>query len=570
MAKVDNEEIKKVFRCPECNLVPLINYYLKESEDHDELYEQKINIVCRNNHSKEDIDFDEFLESYIKEDNQKNDSLCIKHNKKIEKICEKCNLNLCEECTHECEKIIDIKEYALTQKEKDDIKENIKKFEPFFKNLENLTRNSNTYQLFYEKNKKLLNFAEIIFSTYLKNKEDNNLSYEIIRNCKYCLKFKYKELSLENDSTNVIRAQKLPLQIELFLKFAKSDGYESRKIHLYLTPKNYIILPTNDINKSNYKLLTDYTIEIKSIKNSCFTCCAELLDDKFAMVESTNINIYKNDSLDIIYTIPVEVKLAESDYSWNKKVTSIFCLQNGNLIASAYDGKIYIFKIKDDSYEKIFEFEDESENILGVIELKNKNILTFSTSKSVKIYTYIEKDKIFKLQYKSIIGTEDEEINKVKFEDSKDSENILLMTDKEMGIFNYKKGIYETKIECAESWYGYDVCFFRDNLYLEGNMNIYIKDRKTLETKSFVELNDSYELDADSVYELKDGTFLVGMSNKYNNILRQYVYSNNNIIELSKLSFAGYKDNFKFIYQLKNGNIICSITNEEYFMLKSN
>jgi WD40 repeat protein len=243
-------------------------------------------------------------------------------------------------------------------------------------------------------------------------------------------------------------------------------------------------------------------------------------------------------------------------------------LQNGNLIVSAYDGKIYIFKIKDDSYEKILEFEDESEHILGVIELKNKNILTFSKSKAIKIYNYNEKDKNYKLQYKSIIETEDEEIYTVKFEDSKDSETILLMTDKEMGIFNYKKGIYETKIVCQEPWYGYDVCFFRNNLYLEGNMNIYIKDRKTLETKSFVELHESYQLDADLFYELKDGSFLCGMSNKYNNILRQYVYSNNNIIELSKLSFAGYKDHFNFIYQLKNGNIICSITNEEYFILK--
>ena len=573
MAKMDNDEIKKVFRCPNCNLVPLINYYLKEPEDSNEVYEQKINIICRNNHSEENIDLDEFLESYIKEvkeENKKNDSLCITHNKKIKKICEKCNLNLCEECTHECEKIIDIEEYALTQKEINEIKENLKKFDPFFKHLEGLTQNSNNYKSFYKTNKKLLNFAEIIFSTYLKNKEDNNLSFEIIRNCKYCLKFKYKELSLENDSTNVIRAQKLPLQVELFLKLAHSDGYESRKIGLYLSLKNYIILPTNDINKSNYKLLTDYEIEIKSIKDSCFTSYAELLDDKFAMVESTNINIYKNDSLDILYTIPIEVELDENDYSWNKKVTSIFCLQNGNLIASAYDGKIYIFKIKDDSYEKILEFEDESEHILGVMELKNKNILTFSKNKAVKIYSYIEKDKKYKLQYKSVIDTEDEEIYEVKFQDSKDSETILLMTDKEMGIFNYKKGTYETKIMCKESWYGYDVCFFRNDLYLEGNMNIYIKDRKTLETKCFVELHESYQLDAESFYELKDGSFLCGMSNKYNNILRQYAYSNNNIIELSKLSFAGYKDHFKFIYQLKNGNIICSITNEEYFMLKYN
>ena len=224
----------------------------------------------------------------------------------------------------------------------------------------------------------------------------------------------------------------------------------------------------------------------------------------------------------------------------------------------------------DDSYEKILEFEDEFEHILGVMELKNKNILTFSKNKAVKIYSYIEKNKNYELQYKSIINTGDEEIYEVKFEDSKDSETILLKTDKEMGIFNYKKGIYEKKIICKETWYGYDVCFFRNDLYLEGNMNIYIKDRKTLETKSFVELHESYQLDAESFYELKDGSFLCGMSNKYNNILRQYAYSNNNIIELSKLSFAGYKDHFNFIYQLKNGNIICSITNEEYFMLKYN
>ena len=307
---MDNDEIKKIFRCPKCNLIPLINYYLKKSEN--ELYEQKINIICRRNHSEEDIDIDDFLEYYIKEfkeENKKNDSLCIKHNKKIKKICEKCSLNLCEECTHECEKIIDIEEYALTEKEKNEIKENLKKFGPFFKHLENLIGNGESYKSFYEKNKKLLNFAEIIFSTYLKNKEDNNLSFEIIRNSKYCLKFNYKELSLENDSTDAIREQKLPLKIKLFEKLSNSDGHKSRKIQLYLNPKNYIILPTNDINIFNYKLLTDYAIETKSIEDINFTSCAELMDDKFAMVESTNINIYKNNSLDILYTIPIEVNI---------------------------------------------------------------------------------------------------------------------------------------------------------------------------------------------------------------------------------------------------------------------
>ena len=49
--------------------------------------------------------------------------------------------------------------------------------------------------------------------------------------------------------------------------------------------------------------------------------------------------------------------------------------------------------------------EDKSEHILGVIELKNKNLLTFSTNKTVKVYSYIEKNKNYVMQYKSIIDT---------------------------------------------------------------------------------------------------------------------------------------------------------------------
>ena len=105
------------------------------------------------------------------------------------------------------------------------------------------------------------------------------------------------------------------------------------------------------------------------------------------------------------------------------------------------------------------------------------------------------------------------------------------------------------KSSCIDSWYEFDVALFQKDLLIESNMNIYIKDRKSLETKSFLELNDSYQYDANRAYELKDGSFLCGMSNKYNNILRQYVNNNNNIIEINKISFAGYKDNFVFIYQ---------------------
>ena len=560
------DNIQKVFRCQECNLIPLINYYLADSND---AIEQKVSIKCRNNHSEEDIDFEDFLKSYVAEEKEKGkniDSICEQHNEKIVKICEKCDLNICNKCSHDCKEVIDISKYALTQKEKDDIKENFEKFNPFFKKLKETIRSDKTYNYFYNKNKELLSFAEIIFSTYLKYEKDNNLSYEIIRNCRYCLKFKYKELSLENDSTNVIRSQTIPIQVELFLKLSKSDFYESRKIGLYTEPKNYFIMPSNNIDKSKYKLLTDYEIDIKFFKNNSYKCFAELLDNKFAMAYETKINIFKNDSLKILYTIEIDIQVDEDDYNCYKKITSLFCLENGNLMASTYDGKIHIFKIMDDKYEKILDLEQE-ERFFCAIELQNKKLLTITSNKNVIIYYFDKKSNNYKLETKIEISCSPDEMHTAKLIDLKDSQNIMILTREEMGYLNYKKGNYETKFSSCNTWYEFDVSLFQKNLLLESNENIYIRDRNTLEKKCFFELHESYEYDANMTYELKDGSFLCGMSNKYNNILRQYVYNNNNIIELSKLSFAGYKDNFEFIYQLKNGNIICSMTSEEYFII---
>ena len=419
-----NEKIEKVFRCKECNLVPIINYYLDNSEEEEDSLEQKISIKCRNNHSFEDIDLDVFLEDYIEKEKKENiDSICQLHDKKIEKICKKCELNLCNECQHKCEEIVNIKDYYLSEKEKDEIKENCKKFGPFFDDLKKkVNPDGEKYKFFYNNNKRLLSFAEIIFSTYLKYEKNDNLSFEIIKNCRFCLKFKYKKLSLENDSTNVIRSYELPKEIEIFLKISRMDTYEIRKKHCFLKPKNYIIIPSNDVDESKYKLLKDYVVDIQSIKDSSFTSFAELKDDKFAMVEKENINIYKNDSFEILYTITINVFVDENDFNCQNKISSIFCLENGNLMATTYDGKIYIFKIKENSYEKIFEISD-NEHFLNAIELKNRKIIAFCTSKNAVIYSFNKKSKKFEKETIINIDIEENKIYTAKLIDCKDSEN---------------------------------------------------------------------------------------------------------------------------------------------------
>lgn len=561
-----NEDIKKVFRCEECNLIPLINYYFEIEDDE---CQQKINIKCRNNHSFKDIKLEEFLDSYIKEEDKNKDSICQEHNKKIEKICKKCELNLCSECKHDCDEVMSLKDFSLSEKEKDNIKDNFNKFNPFFEELKNKINNGSKddYLIFSDNCKKLLSFGTIIFSTYLKYEKENNLCYEIIRNCKMCLKFKYKKLSLENDSTNVLRSNPIPKEIELFLKFSHFGSYEPRKIELYLKPKNYIIMPTNDVDESKFKLLTDYEIDLKTLKDSYFSSYAELLDNKFAMVENENINIYDNDSLDILFTIIIRVEKDDEDDDCIYKISSLFCLQNGNLMATTYDRKIYIFNINKDSYKQEIEFEID-DPIYCAIELSNKKILVFTSNKIFLIYSFNKKSIKYELETKFKIDSFEENVYYAKIIDFKDLEKVMIVTNAEMGYFNYKKGIFEKKCACIDSWYQFDVSFFRKNLIIESNMGIFIKDRKTLDKISFLELDNSYQYDADRAFELNDGSFLCGMSNKYNIVLRQYCFSNNNIIELSKLSFSNYKENFIFIYQLKNGNIIGSLSTGEYFMLK--
>ena len=53
---------------------------------------------------------------------------------------------------------------------------------------------------YLKSNNYLIKLAKIIYFTFLNNKE--NLSYEIIQNCKNNLNFNYKKLSLENYSND--------------------------------------------------------------------------------------------------------------------------------------------------------------------------------------------------------------------------------------------------------------------------------------------------------------------------------------------------------------------------------
>ena len=101
-------------------------------------------------------------------------------------------------------------------------------------------------------------------------------------------------------------------------------------------------MQSNNIDMSKYKLLTDYIIDIRANKGNYkyYSSILELLNNKFAMVEENRIDLFKNDSLDIIYSIKINIVADEKDLD-ESKMLSLYCLQNGSLMVSTFDGKLY-------------------------------------------------------------------------------------------------------------------------------------------------------------------------------------------------------------------------------------
>ena len=230
-----------------CEYVPLIHFFVLNFEEIDYYY---INLKCRNKHSfnilldkfknfvdnlKERINknkqndnqnIDDIMYNTIKEDKIYDDTKCEKHKKNIEKICKKCQINLCNECQHVCDGVINIKDYLLKQEEKNEL-ENILNF------LDKIFSQSK----FSYQNENLFFLVSLIINRYLKNE----YCYEIIQNCKNCLNFNYKEELIEIMNSKVDFKEKA-----------------IKIINLYNYPPELLLSPSYAINLSKIKNIKTY------------------------------------------------------------------------------------------------------------------------------------------------------------------------------------------------------------------------------------------------------------------------------------------------------------------------
>ena len=552
------EKKKGIIRCHECSLIPLINFYVSDNG---------FNLIlkCRNNHEYEK-DLSEYLEQNLSNEfKNKNDNICPLHNNKIILICKECKKNLYEKCESSHCKTESINDFSLNKKEKEDINNNIQKYEPFIKKLRKKIKVAIGYadepyieslksdiEYFIKRNDLLYELSKIIYNTYLEN--ENNLSYEIIQNCRKCLNFNYEDLNIEGYSSSDDDSKDESED----MNFECSD-FNYNQLYDYVNSNDsFILIPKEEeIDLSNIQLLNQMKFISDNNEEGFYILITELKDGRPALSTDEKVDILKNNSLDIELTITPEINVIEKARYYGLFLGDIFGMSNGNLMIVTGECIIYIYKINKKKYELIHTIK-ENGLIFKSIELHYNTIIAFKEHEIVQ-YKYIENE------YKVIKEIKNNEIpegsSHAVLKEFKDYSKILLSSGDSLIYFDMNGNIEKKlSINMFPKW-----DFLGNDYLLEGFGDIYIRDIDTLKEISYKQCGKD-QIEVECLCSLKDGSFLCGMSNRFGCLLKQYVFKERTIKEIDVDSFQSYKEDFESIYQLKNGNIIGCISTGEYFL----
>ena len=533
------------FSSMSCEYVPLIHFFVLNFEQKDYYY---INLKCRNKHSfnillekfkiyvdnlkekinknkqkdNENYNMDDFMYNTIKEDKIYDDTKCEKHKKNIEKICKKCQLNLCNECQHDCNEIINIKDYLLEENEKNELKNILNFLDKIFSQSD-----SNINDI----NKDLFFLVSLIINRYLNDK----FSYEIIQNCKNCLDFNYKKELIE-------------------IMNSENDIYEKsiKIINLYNNPFKLLLNPSYIINLSNLKNIKNYKIKVFENKKYYYYLI-DLNEKKFALYNFEYFDVFNKDSLELIFSYKYE-KIKEEENDDNDFI--LLYLKNGNLMMFK-NNLIIIYQILDNTLKKINE-KNLDKKIINAIELENKKIIA-TTNNDILLYNFI--DNNLELELKINFFNSEEEVYLDNLIDLKDSQNLLIMHGNIKGYFNYIKKVFIKKEENNDN-NNSNCILFNNNILIELEGFIHIRDIKTFN------IINSHEMDTPGhkIYKLNDGSFLCGLYSKHELYLQQYVYEYDNVIDLEIIEFPNNRGHFGFIHQFENGNIMLSANGTIYIL----
>ena len=392
LSKFTSKNNSTVFYCQDCK------YYLCKS--------------CEFNHNKKHkISNIGELSTII--NTNKFDTTCFIHNKNFSYFCNKCKLNLCQNCydiNHKNHPVVKISEISKHLKISD-ITSNFKNEQNIWTNIENLLNNifskiKEEIDDLIENKKTEIKFKEYIIKMYEKNK----YNYNTLKNIK----------NLEFDTT--------PLKIDnsenLITQFIKIYNY------LYKDNKSQQYKIKN-INDSNNKLNNDYNVNNNSknktlTRNLSLSEIVQYSDKKLNEQKINNLNVNNTELKNRSSKLP-KIKPNESNINKNKnnilnenKKNNYIKKKNTSEYessSSSYDYETEEEEESDDSTSNNYKFINTCIEVKKSIEKKNysnstRNIIQTKENGNKVPISLISpspcpQTKSSKIKYNSILLTED-------------------------------------------------------------------------------------------------------------------------------------------------------------------
>ena len=293
--------IQDFYRCPKCNEIPFIKI-------------NKINCSitteCNNNHIFENIPIEQFISDLKKENENKNNekekdklnySLCVEHQEKYINYCKTCKKNLCMYCDYTKHESHDIKIFFPIISDLElKIKESKLKMQYLEEFIDSVEKMRN------EINENILKFETFLKNSLLLNKmstmniDIKNINYQIIQNFYELNEYKNENTLFKEfiSTKNILRRGKILLKILNSYENDSNEKKEEKKelinnIEIKSTikqsayPFNYFSLK-NDGNEDNLiGLVSDEMVKIYSISKNDLSM---EMQEKLIINESKNIN----------------------------------------------------------------------------------------------------------------------------------------------------------------------------------------------------------------------------------------------------------------------------------------
>ncbi len=458
----------------------------------------KIELICKcNKKGKLNISLEnliKILNSYeinnSKDNTEKKNEICSKHNLKYEYFCDNCKLNLCNLClTNHKEnnynhKIIN---QFIFDEDKIKCKKHNKNYILFCKKCYNSLCEKCENE---EKEKKLEHINEYKYYSKLKEKIimiQRNLKYKEYKDFLSLLNLKEKEITNKfNDEIYFVKNRIEQLIEYLHQMCSKYISQLYDDIHKFGRIFKIIKLLSlhfyKDLDKSNVYLDSDsiYLSEINSeftdFKFHFFSCEGLLnsieeiiynIESKYNFTIITNSmnenQIKKNKNINdnnLKNNINKECEVTLKGHSWS--VLSIIKLNNGNLASSSSDQTIRIWDLEknnvlSNNYFLRKTIKAHSDSINNILQLKNGNLISCSKDKTIKIFDICNLNEIKELY---ILKGHNNSVNKIiEIENSK---IISCSFDGKLIIWDLND-INNKKIIKAHIKYIYDIIIINKN-----------------------------------------------------------------------------------------------------------